>query len=135
MKFLSEKVVINMAHWKIDDHGFGGMYYTCSDCGASFWDILDRFDTDTCPKCGMPMDEDGVEYFRNGKPERADVYDPDFKLNAIVADIMSDWRRLLTKVKSHGMDIRLTPNSTNSLELYFHNDYPDLILVDKEDEE
>lgn len=58
-----------MAHWKIDFYGFGGSWYKCSDCGASFWDILDKFDTDICPECGEPMDEDAAEYFRNGKPE------------------------------------------------------------------
>ena len=58
-----------MAHWKIDFHGFGGTYYTCSECGASFWDILDQYDDEHCPECGEPMDEDAAEYFKDGRPE------------------------------------------------------------------
>jgi hypothetical protein len=44
---------------------------------------------------------------------------------------MNDWHKLVEKAKSNGMDIRFAPNSTETLELYFHDDYPNLILVDK----
>ena len=49
----------------------------------------------------------------------------------ILRDIMSDWERLTMKAKMFGLDIRLGINSKNTLELYHHEDYPDLILVDK----
>ena len=49
----------------------------------------------------------------------------------LLRDIMSDWERLIMKAEMFGFDIRLSPNSKNSLELYHHEDYPDLILVDK----
>ena len=54
------------------------------------------------------------------------------ELNIIVTDIMNDWHHLLDKAKSYNMDIKFASNSENSLELYFHDDYPNMILVDKE---
>lgn len=59
------------------------------------------------------------------------VYSHDPELNDIVTDLMGDWYRLVKKAKLYGMDIRFAPNCTDTLELYFHNDYPDLLLVDK----
>lgn len=57
-----------MAHWIIEDHGFGGNYYRCSDCGEGFWDILDDVGgEDCCPKCGEPVDEDKNEYIEPHK--------------------------------------------------------------------
>lgn len=59
-----------MAHWIIDDHGFGGTYYKCSHCGAFYWDILDNAcGGETCPRCGSPIDEDSNVYMRDGKVE------------------------------------------------------------------
>lgn len=55
----------------------------------------------------------------------------DEKLNAIVSEIMNDYKKLVEKAKSHGLDIKYAPNASSTLELYFHDDYPDLILVDK----
>ena len=52
-------------------------------------------------------------------------------LNAHITEIIDDFRKVVEKAKSYGLDIKLTPNSTDSLELYFHDDYPDTILVDK----
>lgn len=59
-----------MAHWIIDDWGFGGSYYKCSECGEIFWDILDDVDSEKCPSCGSPIDEDANVYMRNGKVEK-----------------------------------------------------------------
>ena len=59
-----------MAHWIIDDHGFGGTYYTCSACGKIYWDILDPVSsTDSCPCCKSPINEDENVYKRNGRLE------------------------------------------------------------------
>ena len=52
------------------------------------------------------------------------------ELNSIVDEILSDYQKLLKKAKDNGLDIRLYPNS-ESLELYFNDDYLDTILVDK----
>lgn len=59
------------------------------------------------------------------------VYDHNPELNAIITELMDDWYRLVRKAKLYGMDIRFAPNASETLELYFHNDYPDLLLVDK----
>lgn len=54
------------------------------------------------------------------------------KLNAIISELMDEYRNLVAKAKSHGLDIKFSPDSANSLELYFHDDYPETLLVDKE---
>lgn len=46
-------------------------------------------------------------------------------------ELLRDWKLLVYKAKEYGMDIRFAPDSTETLELYYHEDYPDLILVDK----
>ena len=59
-----------MAHWTIDDHGFGGSFYTCSECGHTFCDIFsDMCDTGQCPNCDILMDEDATVYMKNGRVE------------------------------------------------------------------
>lgn len=57
----------------------------------------------------------------------------DPELNARITEIINDFRKVVDKAKSYGLDIKLTPNSAESLELYFHDDYPNAILVDKEE--
>jgi hypothetical protein len=52
------------------------------------------------------------------------------ELNNKVTEVMNEWDKFIAKVKSLGFDIKLAPN-TKTLELYFHDDYPDMILVDK----
>ena len=59
-------------------------------------------------------------------------YTHDKRLNPIVTELMNDWNRLVEKAKNYGMDIRFAPNCTESLELYFHDDYPNMLLVDKD---
>lgn len=54
-------------------------------------------------------------------------------LNSYIKEILDEFHGLITKAKTFGLDIKLTPNSKSSLELYFHDDYPDTILVDKEE--
>ena len=53
------------------------------------------------------------------------------ELNPIMTELMTDWERLVEKAKGYGMTIRFAPNATEPLELYFHDDYPDMLLVDK----
>ena len=59
------------------------------------------------------------------------IWDVNPGKDELLRDIMSDWERLTMKAKMFGFDIRLNIDSKNSLELYHHDDYPDLILVDK----
>ena len=58
-------------------------------------------------------------------------YCSDPEKNEILRDIMDAFERLVIQAKALGFDIRLSPDSKNSLELYYHEDYPGLILVDK----
>lgn len=54
-----------MAHYIVDDRGFGGTFYTCSDCGAIFWDMFDDecfVNPDRCNICGAWIDWDENEY-------------------------------------------------------------------------
>lgn len=52
-----------MAHWIIDDHGFGGQYYQCSECGTTFYYAPD----DICPHCGAEINDDENEYVEDAK--------------------------------------------------------------------
>lgn len=54
----------------------------------------------------------------------------DRDLNEKIAEIMDDYAKLVDKAKRYGLDIRLY-NTSETLELYFNDDYPDTILVDK----
>lgn len=55
-----------MAYWIIHDHGFGGSYYRCSECGSGHWDILDDVSGDECcPDCGEPIDWDANVYIHD----------------------------------------------------------------------
>ena len=53
------------------------------------------------------------------------------EFNAIIAELMEDFDRLVEKAKSKGLYMRLHPES-ETLVLYFHDDYPDTLLVDKD---
>ena len=53
-------------------------------------------------------------------------------LDKIITELMQDYDNLLNKAKSHGLDIKFAPDSKDSLVLYFNDDYPDTLLVDKE---
>lgn len=70
-------------------------------------------------------------YFKIEEPLPHTRTDP--VLNDHITEIINDFQKLIEKAKSFGLDIKLTPNSETSLELYFHDDYPDTILVDKEE--
>lgn len=60
-----------MAHWIIDDHGFGGTYYRCSECGDVWNDIFeDMCGEEKCPSCGAKMNDEETVYMKNGKEER-----------------------------------------------------------------
>jgi len=52
------------------------------------------------------------------------------ELNEKVAELMEDYKKLVKKAKNFGLDIRLYPES-DTLVLYFNDDYPDTLLVDK----
>lgn len=49
-----------MAHWIIEDKGFGGQVFQCSNCGESWNDIFHSGVGcwDKCPSCGEEMEEE-----------------------------------------------------------------------------
>lgn len=48
-----------MAHWIIEDRGFGGHYFKCSHCGEVYNDLYDDVSSeDECPCCHELMDEE-----------------------------------------------------------------------------
>jgi hypothetical protein len=56
-----------MAHWIVDDHGFGGAYYRCSNCREVWCNIYDDVSMEeTCPHCGAPIDDE-KEYMEEKK--------------------------------------------------------------------
>ena len=60
-----------MAHWIIDDYGFGGTFYKCSECGKLYWDVHEDVNgEDKCPNCNSSMDEDANVYMKNGRVEK-----------------------------------------------------------------
>lgn len=62
-----------MAHWIIEDYGFGGQVYRCSNCRTS-WNDLYYSDIlkDNCPECGEFIDEDENEYVDNPNKHKTD---------------------------------------------------------------
>jgi hypothetical protein len=57
-----------MAHWIIEDHGFGGAWYKCSDCRESWYDIFNDVSMEeTCPMCGAVINEEEPEYIEEKK--------------------------------------------------------------------
>lgn len=52
-----------MAHWIIEDKGFGGSWYRCSECGEGYWDVANYVAReDNCPHCNALIDTDENEY-------------------------------------------------------------------------
>lgn len=65
-----------MAHWVIEDQGFGGCWYRCSDCGDSFNDIYhDVSSIGPCPSCGASINTDENEYIEETKRSKKKVED------------------------------------------------------------
>ena len=52
------------------------------------------------------------------------------ELNNKISELMDDYTKLVDKAKSFGLDIRLYSDSP-TLILYYNDDYPDTLLVDK----
>lgn len=62
-----------MAHWIIEDYGFGGQNYRCSNCRESWNDIyFDVSTEDCCPNCHKPINEDETEYIDTPNKHIAD---------------------------------------------------------------
>lgn len=79
-----------MAHWIIEDHGFGGQTYICSECRESWNDIYSNVSMEeTCPNCGALINEDETEYIENSK--RSKSFDRNTSLS-ILKELSRDMR-------------------------------------------
>lgn len=57
------------AHWIIEDHGFGGSYYRCSECGESWCDLFHNISMEErCPNCDALINDDEEEYTKYKAP-------------------------------------------------------------------
>ena len=105
-----------MAHWIIDDRGFGGTYYSCSECKTSYCDIFkDVCGENKCPNCGAPIDEEANIYMKNGKVESQISSIEKFELgdsvcslaintlSGTVTDIINDENMIVKVTSVHGV--------------------------------
>ena len=65
------------------------------------------------------------------EPEQLPHTHTDLVENEKITTIINSFNNLISMAKMLGYDIKLHPDSKQSLELYFHDDYPGIILVDK----
>ena len=56
-----------MTHWIIEDKGFGGVVYKCSNCGKAWNDYYSKLPKDFCVRCGENIDEEENEYIEESK--------------------------------------------------------------------
>ena len=87
---------------------------------------------DCCPKC-MESIKNTIDSLDTKKTDsEVPVYTHcDKKLNSMIAELMDDFDKLVEKARSYGLDIRLYDTS-ETLVLYYNDDYPDTLLVDKD---
>lgn len=53
----------NVTWWIVNDRGFGGVFYTCDNCGKIYCNLFeDPGLWDTCPNCGLIIDDDRNVY-------------------------------------------------------------------------
>ena len=66
-----------MAHWIVEDRGFAGCWYTCSECGEVHNDLYDieMSSYDCCPDCGAAIDEEN-EYVEEKSENKTKAPEP-----------------------------------------------------------
>lgn len=70
-----------MAHWIVDDQGFGGVSYKCSNCGEYEYRVKEK-----CSNCGIEMDEENV-YLDEINPPKKKIDDKQI-LNVLLSKEM-----------------------------------------------
>lgn len=111
------------AHWIIEDHGFGGSNYRCSNCHDSWNDIYeDVSGNEYCPSCKVKIDQDATEYIDETKSknplleliEQVEIgtYHPPvfFTYNKAEAKLAAEW--------FGGMQIMVWDKKTNTFKEY-----------------
>lgn len=66
-----------MAHWIIEDKGFGGTDYQCSECGNIWNDLFYKGSlsmAERCPGCEASFNEDEIEYVEQTKNDEQPMY-------------------------------------------------------------
>ena len=105
---------------------------------ASDWcygQIVDIEESGECADVEFSTDGGGgcfafpISDLTNAEPPK--IWSSDPEKNDDLRWIIEAFKRLVSHAKICGFDIRLSPDSKNDLELYYHEDYPNLILVDK----
>lgn len=91
-----------MAHWIIEDRGFGGQYYKCSGCGHTFNDLYHDVPDDICPECGVEINEDENEYMDDKPSDYA--YKPHLLTNneaaGLIKNMLKQWTPARGSTKS-----------------------------------
>lgn len=86
-----------MAHWIIEDRGFGGTDFTCSECKDVFNDIYHRICSDgPCPNCGAVMNEDEAVYLDDTRERGAEKMD---KIQALSPQQGMELNEAMTNVR------------------------------------
>ena len=62
-----------MAHWIVEDHGFCGKFYRCSNCRNVLIDTHEYIPENTCPKCGIHINKDKTKYIDKPKIHQGGV--------------------------------------------------------------
>ena len=90
-----------MAHWIIEDRGFAGSYYKCSNCKSTFNDLYHDVD-DYCPNCGDTINEDENEYTDDKPSDYA--YKPHLLTNkeaaGLIKNMLKQWTPARGSTKS-----------------------------------
>lgn len=108
-----------MNNFKVGDWVYAGDYHgQIVEIGDDY--AMVEFDTSGGGGC-LPFDFSELEH-------ADDPNSPEY----IAKGLLWEFDRLVDKAKEMGFDIRSATNSTHSLRLYYHEDYPNLLLVDKD---
>ncbi len=62
-----------MAYWIVEDHGFCGLYYRCSNCRNVWIDTYEDIPKGTCPRCGCIINEDKTKYIDKPKKHKIET--------------------------------------------------------------
>lgn len=96
--------------------------------GGIVWELLLADDRRTQAIIrGTYKDEKGDSEINKPLP-----YTHNKKLNKTVTKLMKSYNRFLKLCKKSGFDVRFYPDDTDTLTLYFNDDCPNLLLVDKD---
>lgn len=62
-----------MAYWIVEDHGFCGQHYRCSNCRNVWIDTYEDIPENACPKCGRPINQNKTKYIDKPKKHKTET--------------------------------------------------------------